>query len=156
MRTGFDRRRPHHWLAFGFGSGLVPLAPGTAGTLAAIPLYLLLRELPLLSYLGALLAVFVVGVWACGRTAQELGTHDPSVIVWDEILGFLVAMTAVPRGWLWILAGFVLFRILDILKPWPIYELDRRIRGGLGIMLDDVAAGLMTLLLLQAAAHFPA
>lgn len=147
----FDWRRPHHWLAYGFGSGLSLWAPGTAGTIAAIPLYLLLRSLPVDWYLGALLAMFLVGIWACDKTARELGTQDPSAIVWDEILGFLLAMTAAPTGWPWVLAGFVLFRFFDILKPWPIRELDRRVHGGLGIILDDLAAGAMTLVLLQVA-----
>ena len=146
-------RRPHHWLAYGLGAGLLPWTPGTMGTLAAIPLYLLLRPLPLIWYLGALLLLFLIGVWACGKTAWELQAQDPSAIVWDEILGFLLAMTAAPPGWPWLLAGFVLFRGLDILKPWPIGALDKRVRGGLGIMLDDVAAGAMTWSLLQAVAH---
>ena len=149
---GFAWRRPHHWLAYGFGSGLFPWAPGTAGTLAAIPLYLLLQPLPLGWYLGALLLMTLIGVWACGKTARELQTHDPAAIVWDEILGFLLAMTAAPPGWLWILAGFILFRLFDILKPWPIRVLDRRGRGGLGIILDDLAAGAMAWLSLQVAA----
>ena len=144
--------RPHHWLAYGFGSGLFPWAPGTAGTLAAIPLYLLLQPLPLGWYLGALLLMTLIGVWACGKTARELQAHDPAAIVWDEILGFLLAMTAAPPGWLWILAGFILFRLFDIVKPWPIRVLDRRGRGGLGIILDDLAAGAMAWLSLQVAA----
>lgn len=147
----FGWRRPHHWLAYGLGAGLFPWAPGTMGTLVAIPLYLLLRPLPLLGYLGVLLALFLLGVWACGKTARELGARDPSAIVWDEILGFLLAMTAVPPGWPWLLAGFALFRGFDILKPWPIGLLDKRLRGGLGIMLDDIAAGALTWVLLQAA-----
>lgn len=147
----FGWRRPHHWLAYGLGAGLFPWAPGTMGTLVAIPLYLLLRPLPLLGYLGVLLALFLLGVWACGKTARELGAQDPSAIVWDEILGFLLAMTAVPPGWPWLLAGFALFRGFDILKPWPIGLLDKRLRGGLGIMLDDIAAGALTWVLLQAA-----
>lgn len=145
----FDWRRPHHWLAYGFGSGLVPLAPGTAGTAAAIPIYLLMQTLPLFWYLSALSAMFLIGIWACSKTAAEMQAHDPSAIVWDEILGFLVAMIAVPPGWLWILAGFALFRFFDILKPWPIGELDRRVPGGLGIMLDDLVAGAMALALLR-------
>ncbi len=144
-------RRPHHWLAYGLGAGRFPWAPGTVGTLAAIPLYLLLRPLPLIWYLGALLLMFLIGVWACGKTARELHAPDPSTIVWDEMLGFLLAMTAALPGWPWFLAGFILFRCFDIFKPWPIGALDKRVTGGLGIMLDDVAAGAMTCLLLQAA-----
>jgi len=148
----FDRRRPHHWLAYGFGSGLIPWAPGTAGTLAAVPLYLLLSPLPLGWYLTVLLAMLGIGIWACGKTARELKVHDPSAIVWDEILGFLLAMAGSPPGWPWILAGFLLFRVLDILKPWPIRVLDQRVPGGLGIMLDDLAAGALVWVILHAAA----
>jgi len=145
-------RLPHHWLAYGLGAGLFPWAPGTVGALVAVPLYLLLRPLPLLWYLAVLLVMFLIGVWACDKTARELHTSDPSSIVWDEILGFLLAMTAAPPGWPWLLAGFILFRCFDILKPWPVGALDKRVAGGLGIMLDDVAAGAMTCLMLQAAA----
>lgn len=152
-RPTFDWHRPHHWLAYGFGSGLVPWAPGTAGTLAAIPFYLVLHPLPLAWYLAVLAALVAVGVWACGKTEGELGTHDPGAIVWDEILGYLLTMTAAPGGWVWVLAGFALFRVFDILKPWPIRVLDRRVPGGLGVVLDDLLAGLMALVLLQAAAR---
>jgi phosphatidylglycerophosphatase A len=148
-RTGFDWRRPHHWLAFGFGAGLSPWAPGTMGTLVAVPLYLALAPLPVPVYLGVVLLLSLVGIWVCGRTARDLGTDDPSVIVWDEIAGFLLTMTAAPPGWEWILAGFLLFRAFDILKPWPVRELDRRVHGGLGVMLDDLAAGVMALACLQ-------
>jgi phosphatidylglycerophosphatase A len=151
-RPFFDWRRPHHWLAYGFGAGLVPWAPGTAGTLAAIPLYLLLRPLPLVWYLVVLAALVAIGVWACGKTERESGAHDPGAIVWDEVLGFLLTMTAAPAGWVWVLIGFALFRLFDILKPWPIRLLDRRVPGGLGVVLDDLLAGLMALVLLQAAA----
>lgn len=150
----FDWRRPHHWLAYGFGSGLAPWAPGTAGTLAAVPLYLLLRPLPLTWYLAVLMVFFLAGIWACGKTARELNVHDPSAIVWDEFLGYLVTMAAAPAGWVWILVGFVLFRLFDILKPWPIRELDHGIGGGLGIMLDDLVAGVFAGLLLLAARGF--
>jgi len=153
VSPAFDWRRLHHWLAYGFGSGLSPWAPGTAGTIAAVPLYLLVRPLPLPWYLGLLVLVFVVGIWACDKAARELGVHDPTAIVWDEVVGFLVAMTAAPPGWRWVLAGFVLFRLFDILKPWPIHVLDRQVQGGLGIMLDDLLAGIIVWVLLQAAAH---
>jgi len=121
--------------------------------LVAIPLYLLLRPLPFIGYVGLLSLLFLIGVWVCGKTARELEVQDPSTIVWDEVLGFLLAMTAAPPGWPWLLAGFLLFRGLDILKPWPIGALDRRLQGGLGIMLDDIAAGAMTCGLLQAAVY---
>jgi phosphatidylglycerophosphatase A len=148
-RFPFDWRQPHHWIAYGFGSGLSPLAPGTAGTLAAVPLYLLLQPLPLGWYLVALLVGFVSGVWACGKTARDLRSHDPSAIVWDEFLGFWVTMTGAPLGWQWILGGFALFRLFDVWKPWPIRVLDAKGRGGLGIMADDLAAGVLALAALQ-------
>ncbi len=149
IKPRWDWRRPHHWIAFGFGAGLSPLAPGTAGTLAAIPLYLVLQALSPLGYLLVLVVLFVVGLWACDKTARELGANDPGAIVWDEILGFLVTMALAPPGWIWILLGFILFRLFDILKPWPIGALDRRLKGGLGILLDDLVAGLMAWGLLQ-------
>lgn len=141
----FDWRRPHHWIAYGFGSGLVPWAPGTFGTLAAVPLYLLMAPLPLVWYLGILVVMFLVGLWACGKTARELNAHDPNAIVWDEFLGYLLAMTAAPQGWEWVLLGFVLFRFFDILKPWPILAIERRVRGGFGVILDDLIAGVMAM-----------
>lgn len=150
---GFKWRRPHHWLAYGFGVGLSPWAPGTVGTLVVIPFYLLLQPLPLGWYAGVLLLMFLSGVWACGKTARELRAQDPVPVVWDEMLGFLLAMTSAPPGWPWLLAGFVLFRCFDIFKPWPISMLDKRVPGGLGIILDDLAAGAMTWVLLQSAVH---
>ncbi|QLQ31215.1 MAG: phosphatidylglycerophosphatase A [Candidatus Thiothrix singaporensis] len=140
---------PVHFLAFGFGSGLSPFAPGTAGTLAAIPLYLLLAPLPLWGYLLAALAVSVVGVWICGESSRRLGVHDYGGIVWDEFAGFLLTMTAAPAGWVWVVVGFFLFRLFDVWKPWPIRVIDRDLSGGLGIMLDDILAGIYAFLVLQ-------
>jgi phosphatidylglycerophosphatase A len=145
---------PIHFLAFGFGSGLSPKAPGTMGTLAAIPLYLLLAHLPLLGYLLVLAVMSVVGIWLCGESSRRLGVHDHGGIVWDEFAGFLLTMTAAPEGWAWIALGFALFRLFDIWKPWPVRIADRKIHGGLGIMLDDLLAGVYAWLLLQLAAHF--
>lgn len=144
-------RDPGHFLALGFGSGLAPYAPGTFGTLAAVPVYLLCAALPSWLYLPVLAAAFAAGVWLCGRTARALEAHDHPGIVWDEVVGFLATMTFVPPGWAWIAAGFVCFRVFDVLKPWPIRALDRHVHGGLGIMLDDLAAGIaaaLTLLLI--------
>lgn len=124
------------------------------GTLAAIPLYLLLASLPLWGYLLALLLVSVVGVWLCGESSRRLGVHDHGGIVWDEFAGFLLTMTAAPQGWVWIVAGFVLFRLFDIWKPWPVRVADRKVHGGLGIMLDDWLAGIYAWILLQLAAYF--
>jgi phosphatidylglycerophosphatase A len=139
-----DMRRPVHLLAFGFGSGLLPKAPGTFGTLAAIPIYLLLQPLSLLLYGVVLLLASIAGVWICQRTSDDLGVHDHGGIVWDEIVGYLVGMAFAPTGWAWILIGFLFFRLFDILKPWPIRWVDHYVEGGLGIMLDDVLAGLYT------------
>jgi phosphatidylglycerophosphatase A len=144
-----DWSNPVHLLAFGLGSGAVPKAPGTAGTIAAIPLYLLLQPLAPLYYLLLTAVLFLAGIWLCGRTSRDLGVHDHGGIVWDEWVGFLFTLWLAPAGWIWLLAGFVLFRLFDILKPWPIGWLDRRIGGGLGIMLDDLLAGLYGFALLQ-------
>lgn len=149
MTPGFDSRRPHHWLAFGLGSGLAPWAPGTVGTLAAIPLYLVLAPLPVGWYLGALALLSALGVWICGRTADDLGCEDPSAIVWDEWAGYLLAMTAAPAGWPWVLGGFAAFRLFDIWKPWPIRAAERLRPAGLAIMLDDLLAGAMAWGVLQ-------
>jgi phosphatidylglycerophosphatase A len=140
---------PLGFMGFGFGSGLVPVAPGTAGTLAAVPLYLLLRELPLESYLAVVALFFLVGLPVCAHAARRLGVHDHPAIVWDEIVGYLVTMVAAPPGLVWMLAGFVLFRFFDIFKPWPIRWCDRRVHGGFGIMLDDLLAGVFSAGLLQ-------
>ena len=143
---------PVDLLALGFGAGLVPIGPGTAGTLVAIPLYLVLQPLGLLHYLLVVALAFVAGIGICAHAARRLGVHDHSGIVWDEIVGYLVAMTAAPGGWEWVAGGFVLFRLFDIAKPWPIRWLDRQVHGGLGIMLDDVLAGLMACAVLHGAA----
>ncbi|WP_116473782.1 phosphatidylglycerophosphatase A family protein [Zobellella maritima] len=140
---------PVHLLALGFGSGLSPVMPGTMGTLAAIPLYWLIQGLPLGWYLALLVVGFIAGIWICNVATRAIGRHDHGAIVWDEIIGFGITMTAAPTGWWWILAGFVLFRLFDIIKPWPIRWFDRRIHGGFGIMLDDVIAGLFAWVCLQ-------
>lgn len=142
-------RDPAQFLALGFGSGLAPRAPGTFGTLAAVPVYLLLRPLTVPVYLVVLAVLFAVGVWVCGHTARQLGVHDHPAIVWDEVVGFLLTMLLAPPGLIWLLLGFVLFRFFDIIKPWPISALDRRVEGGMGIMVDDVVAGLFALACLQ-------
>lgn len=149
-QTGFDRTRVTHWIAFGFGSGLSPKAPGTVGTLAAIPLYLLMSPLHWTLYAGLLLIFTILGIWVCGRVADDLGAKDPSAIVWDEFVGFLLTMIVAPPGWFWIVAGFLAFRLFDIWKPWPIRVVDRQVGGGLGIMLDDIIAGIMAALVLLA------
>lgn len=142
-------RDPVYFIAFGFGSGLMPFAPGTWGTLVAVPIYLLLAPLSLLSYLIVLIFAFVAGVEVSKKVTKDLGAHDYSGIVWDEVVGFLLTMTAIPAKPLWIILGFFLFRLFDIWKPEPIRSVDRRVGGGLGIMLDDVLAAVPAWLILQ-------
>lgn len=148
-RPNFRVAHPAHFLALGFGSGLAPWMPGTFGTLAAIPVYLLVAQLSLVYYLVLTAAMFAVGVWLCDVTARDAGVHDHPAIVWDEIVGFLITMLAVPPTWYGVLAGFLLFRLFDILKPWPIRLLDRYVKGGFGIMVDDAVAGLFALPLMH-------
>jgi phosphatidylglycerophosphatase A len=109
--------------------------------------------LPPAYYLALTALLFLLGVWLCERTSRDLGVHDHAGIVWDEWVGLLVTLWLLPPGWLWLLLGFLLFRLFDILKPWPIGWLDRRVGGGLGIMLDDLVAGLCGFLLLQLCAR---
>jgi phosphatidylglycerophosphatase A len=152
-----SRRWNNHWvhfLAFGFGSGAAPKAPGTFGTLAAIPLYLLLAQLPLWAYLAVIVASFALGIYLCGQASKDMGVHDHGGIVWDEFVGMWITMIAVPLQWPWVVAGFILFRFFDIIKPWPIGWLDKRVHGGLGIMIDDVIAGIFALIILQVALFF--
>lgn len=140
---------PVHLLAVGFGSGLSAKAPGTVGTIAAIPFYLLLAQLNLTAYLAICVVTFVFGVYICGKTASDIGVHDHPAIVWDEFVGLFITMIAVPNGWLWLLVGFLLFRFFDIVKPWPIRYFDKNIHSGLGIMLDDLLAGLFSCITLH-------
>ncbi len=140
---------PIHFLAFGFGSGLAPFAPGTFGTLAAVPLYLLLAPLSLPLYLAAVVAAFIAGVWICEQAGTDLGVHDHGGIVWDEFVGLWVTLIAAPAGWQWVVVGFLLFRLFDIWKPWPINWADQQVSGGLGVMLDDLIAGCYALVVLQ-------
>ncbi len=144
-------KNPVHMLAFGFGAGLSPKAPGTLGTLVGVGLFLLLAALPLAAYLAVLALSAAAGCFICGKTAEDLQVHDHPGIVWDEIVGFLLAMAAIPATLPWIAAGFVMFRLFDIWKPWPIRRLDRELGGGLGIMLDDLVAGVMAWLILYGA-----
>ena len=146
-------KNPVHLLALGFGTGLSPRFPGTAGTVLAVLIYLPMRTLPLAIYLGVVAVMFVAGIWLCARTAAALGVHDPRAIVWDEIVGYLATMTAAPAGWPWIGLGFVLFRLFDIGKPFPVGWVDRKVGGGLGIMLDDLAAALYCLGIMQLIAY---
>ena len=141
---------PIHLLAFGFGAGLSPKAPGTVGTAVAVLIYLALPSMSPIIYAGLILVSFIFGIWLCGKTAEDLGVHDPGGIVWDEFVGYWITMFMAPSGLFWVLLGFGLFRLLDIFKPWPIKWADKELAGGLGIMLDDVLAGIMAALCMQA------
>ncbi|MFT7412904.1 MAG: phosphatidylglycerophosphatase A [Paraglaciecola sp.] len=150
IRSRVSLLNPVHFLAFGFGSGLAAKMPGTLGTLAALPLVVLLSHFSSFSvYLTVTILVCVLGVWICGKTAQDMGVHDDSSIVWDEVAGMLITMLAVPLSWQTVLVGFMLFRFFDILKPWPISYLDKHVHGGFGIMIDDVLAGLFAMVILH-------
>ena len=138
--------QPVHLLALGFGSGLVPVAPGTFGSLVGLAFALALAPLGLAWNLLAVVVATVAGIWICGESARRLGVHDHPAIVWDEVAGMMIAMLAAPDAWWGAPAAFVLFRIFDIAKPWPIREIDHGMGGGAGIMLDDVLAGLFAAL----------
>ena len=146
-RVSDDQRRralrdPLHLLSFGLGTGFAPWAPGTVGTALAVPLAWYLGQLGFLIYALTTLVITVSGIWLCERTSRWLNTHDHRAIVIDEIAGYLITMLLLPKTWLWLLAGFVAFRAFDIFKPPPITWLDGNVKGGLGIMLDDVAAAI--------------
>ncbi len=145
----FVFKNPIHFLAFGFGTGLSPVAPGTIGTITAIPIYLLMHDLALIGYWIVTLLLLVVGFWICDYTSKTLNTNDHEGIVWDEIVGYLITMGVAPRHWQWVITGFLLFRIFDVIKPWPAGWIDRVVGGGIGIMMDDVIAGLYALLTLH-------
>lgn len=136
-------------LATLFGIGRFPKAPGTIGTLATIPLVILLSHLGPLIYMATIVLLLPVGMVACEFYEQEKGGHDHKEVVIDEVLGFLITMVWLPMTWQAILIGFILFRVLDITKPLFIGYLDKRIRGGLGVMVDDVAAGIVASLIMQ-------
>ncbi|GMU47172.1 MAG: phosphatidylglycerophosphatase A [Porticoccaceae bacterium] len=136
-------------VAFGFGSGLAPRAPGTCGSLAALALSPLLLWLPAPLAWGFLAIAVIAGIFICGSAVSRLGVADHPGIVWDEFAGLWLALLLAPSGWLFWAGAFVLFRIFDIVKPWPIRWLDRRCAGGFGVMIDDLAAGLATGAVLQ-------
>ncbi len=142
-------RNPAHLFSLGFGTGLSPYVPGTVGTLPAIPIYLMMQSLSIWFYIAIVVVTFVIGVIICDYTTKALGVEDHRAIVWDEVVGYLITMIAAPVGWVWIVAGFFWFRLFDVVKPWPIGLIDRQVKGGLGIMLDDVLAGIYALLGLQ-------
>ncbi|TXL66385.1 phosphatidylglycerophosphatase A family protein [Zeimonas arvi] len=143
------RGRLSHWIALGFGSGLSPVAPGTVGTLWAWLVFVVAD--PLLSpahWAIVLAAGFLIGIWACERTARDLGVADHGAVVWDEIVAFWLVLLFAPGGFGAQLAAFVLFRFFDIVKPPPIRHYDAKLKNGFGTMLDDLMAAFCTLLVL--------
>ncbi len=145
-------RHPAGWIASGFGSGFSPFAPGTVGSAAALLPWLWLRSFALPFYGFAIVLAFAIGVWASAWVVRRSGVQDPQVVVWDEFVGVWIALAAAPSGWIWMLGGFALFRLFDIWKPWPVSWADEKLHGGLGVMLDDVIAGIYALIVLQLAA----
>ena len=142
-------KNPIHFVACGFGVGTVPFAPGTFGTLVGVLFYLLLSPLLWWVYLGITVLLFIFGIFICGITNRDFGTFDHPAAVWDEIVGFLIVMIAIPPIWYFILIGFLLFRLFDIWKPWPIRWVDRHVHGGFGVMLDDAIAAIFSWVILQ-------
>lgn len=141
-------------IATGFGVGYIKYAPGTFGTLVAIPCYLLIRNLTINNYLLLIIVGFLIGILICECAAKDFGIHDYKAIVWDEIIGYLITMTAIPNSYIWIINGFIIFRIFDIFKPWPISYVDQCIKGGLGIMLDDCLAACYAWIVLKSIQFF--
>jgi phosphatidylglycerophosphatase A len=150
LRVRPSLRDPVQWLATGFGAGLAPRGPGTAGTVVALVPAWLLLDAPLALRIGIVAALFVAGIFVCGASARRVATHDHPAIVFDEIVGFLAATLVLSGDPLWLAPAFVLFRLFDIWKPWPIRDLDHRLAGGLGIMLDDLMAGVYAAVCLEA------
>ena len=143
---------PVHLLAFGGGVGLLPIAPGTWASLATAVIFWWLAPVPQLPLLLLVLGLFVAGVWICRESSRRLGVHDHQGIVLDEVVGMLLTLVVTPPQTLWIAASLLAFRAFDVLKPWPIRDMDHRLSGGLGIMLDDVLAAIyaaLTVVLLQ-------
>lgn len=149
LSAGQILRDPLLFLAFGFGSGLAKKAPGTFGTLVAVPICLLLEPMGLTVYSLATLVAVLAGIYICDQAAKKLQVHDFGGIVWDEVAGLMITLWGVPLTWQNLLLGFALFRLFDIVKPWPIRWLDRHVQGGFGIMIDDVLAGLMAAVFLS-------
>lgn len=147
-------RNPLHLMAVGFGSGLSPIASGTTGSAAAIPLCYLFTGLPVSYYLIFIIISFVVGVIAAQSATDALGIDDHGAIVWDEFVGMFITTIGLSQSLFWIIVSFFVFRLFDIWKPWPIRVIDRDMHGGWGIMLDDVLAGVFSLIVMQVLVHY--
>lgn len=144
----FALSHPAHFIALGFGAGLLPRAPGTAGTLLAIPLWWVFGGGEPLLMISVLVFLYGMGVWACGVTGRDLGVPDHGAMCWDEVVAFLLVLAIAPEGLWWLASAFVLFRAFDIVKPPPIRHLEKRFKGGFGVMFDDLLAAGYTLLVL--------
>jgi phosphatidylglycerophosphatase A len=145
----FAVAHPAHFIALGFGTGLAPVAPGTVGTVLAFPIYMLLdRWLDPLGLFAVIAVLFGIGVWACGRTGRDLGIADHSAMNWDEVVAMLLILMLVPAEWEWWVFAFGAFRFFDVVKPPPIRHIDRTMKGGLGVMFDDIVAAFYALLLM--------
>jgi len=145
---------PLYFIAFGLGSGAMPFAPGTFGTLMAIPFYLLLQSLPLFVYLIFVLVFIAFSSWISDRISRDTHTHDHPGMCIDEFAGFFVTMIHAPHGAQWVILGFLLFRLFDIWKPWPIHVIDEKVHGGFGMVLDDIVAGVFAMVIIQLIALF--
>jgi phosphatidylglycerophosphatase A len=149
--VGLPFRHPAALIATWFGAGLLPVAPGTWGSLAALPCaWIIVYLAGPAALVAAALIVFPLGCWAGGVVARASGRHDPGFIVVDEVAAQWLVLAAVPLDWRWYLAGFVLFRVFDVVKPWPARLVERKLKGGFGIMLDDIVAALYAVLVLLA------
>lgn len=141
---------PVYFLVFGFGTGLMKVAPGTWGTLAGMLVYVMIAHCSPMIYAVLTLLAFIAGVFWCDKVSRQMGVHDYPGIVWDEVVGYLITMLYAPLHISWMIIGFLLFRLFDIWKPQPIGWVDQRVKGGLGIMLDDVLAAIPAWLILHA------
>lgn len=155
MPTFFELLRdPRALLAFGFGSGLSRIMPGTMGSIVGVGLYFFFAQINLWFYLAIVITSFFIGNYLCGYASKKLNVHDHPGIVWDEFVGMWITLIAVPITWPYVLLGFILFRFFDMLKPWPISIADKHLHGGFGIMFDDVLAGIAAWVCLQLIIYF--
>lgn len=155
MKPKMTIKTPWQFLASGFGAGLSPIAPGTMGTLVAVPLWAIFASfLPLWGYLLLIIIASIIGITICQKASDELGVHDHGGIVWDEFVGLWITMLFAPVSWTSAILGFLLFRFFDVLKPWPIKAIDEKVSGGFGIMFDDIIAGIFALIALQLVLHY--
>ncbi len=147
--VSFLLQHPAHFFALGLGSGLAAKAPGTVGTLIGLPLFWLISVYDLSTQLAVIATLFLLGVYFCSVTGKALGVVDHGSIVWDEIVAMMLVLTVTPNQWPWTLTAFLLFRLFDIWKPYPIRQFDQKLKNGFGVMFDDLlAAGYAMLVLL--------